>query len=158
MKLGRIVRATFVQRHVLREAAGAAEWISPKHKQKKPKTGDPHPKGGVYTYRTTVQGVREALAFLINKDVRIGRVIKLGCRDPGQMWLVEVSKPGANSLTKKKPDDPEDSTYFYDPNQGVPSAIIVYHLGDQLTWTGDVYDSFEAALVEHSSGIKAVAP
>jgi hypothetical protein len=132
MKLGTIVRAAFVERHLLREAA------------------DPHPKGGVYTYRTTVQGVREALVFLLNKDVRLGRVVKLGLRDPGQMWLVEVYKRGSNSLEKQKPEDPEDSTYFYDPNQGVPSAIIVYHHGDQLTWTGDVYESFEAALAEHS--------
>ena len=48
-----------------------------------------------------------------------------------------------------------DSTYFYDPNQGVPNAILVYHEGDQLTWTGEVYDSFEAALIEHA-GMKLV--
>lgn len=150
MKLGTIVRAAFVERHLIREAAGAADWIAPKHRKKRPQTGDPHPKGGVYTYRTTVQGIREALAFLLNKDVRLGRVVKLGLRDPGQMWLVEVYKRGSNSLEKQKPDDPEDSTYFYDPNQGVPGAILVYHEGDQLTWTGDVFDSFEAALAEHA--------
>lgn len=155
MKLGTIVRASFVERNFVREAATASDWIAPKHRKKKPQTGDPHPKGGVYTYRTTVQGVREALKSLLNKDVRIGRVVKLGLRDPGQMWLVEVYKPGSNSLEKKKPDDPEDSTYFYNPNQGVPSAIVIYHLGDQLTWTGDVYDSFEEALAAHA-GVQLV--
>jgi len=155
MKLGTIVRASFVERHVMREAASAATWIAPKHRKKKPQTGDPHPTGGVYTYRTSVQGVREALKSLLNEDVRLGRVVKLGLRDPGQMWLVEVYKPGSNSLEKKKPEDPEDSTYFYDPNQGVPEAIIVYHEGDQLTWTGDVFESFEAGLAEHA-GVRLV--
>lgn len=153
MKLTRIVRAAFVERNLLRQAQGAASWIAPKHRDKKKKrsqTGDPHPKGGVYTYRTSVQGVREALKFLLNEDVRLGRCVKIGIRDPGQMWLVEVYKPGSNSLTKKNPGDPEDSTYFYDPNQGVPEAIVIYHEGDQLTWTGDSFDSFESGLAEFS--------
>jgi len=150
MKLGTIVSAAFVERHLIRDAASDPDWISPKHKQKRPQTGDPHPDGGVYTYRTTVQGVREALAFLLNEGVRLGRMVKLGIRDPGQRWLVEVYKPGSNSLEKQKPDDPTDSTYFYDQNPGVPGAIMVYHQGDQLTWTGDTYESFEAALAAHA--------
>jgi len=147
MKLATIVCASFVEDHILRQAE--TDWVAQKHKRKVPHTGDPHPKGGVYLYRSTVQGVREALKFLLNEDVMLGRVVKIGIPDPGQSWLVEVYKPGSNSLAKSKPNDPDDNTYFYAP-QGLPQAIVVYQEGDQLSWTGDVYENFETAIVEQA--------
>jgi len=149
MKLHQIVRVARAQSFVLRqgatEAPKASDWIANKNKKEPPKTGDPHPKGGVILYRNSVQGVREALPFLVNEGIRIGRVIKLGKPDPGQKYLVEVYKPGSNSMIQEESGD-----WVLKPNQGTPGAIVVHVEGDQMTWTGDVFATFDEALFASS--------
>jgi hypothetical protein len=144
MKLHKIVRLARTRSFVLRQGAtepAKTDWVSTKNKKEAPKTGDPHSGGGVVLYRNSIEGVREALPFLINEGVRIGRVIKLGKPDPGQKYLVEVYKPGSNSMIQEEGGD-----WVLKPNQGKPGAIIVYVEEDQMTWTGDSFASFDEAL------------
>jgi len=149
MKLHQIVRVSRAKTHFLRQGAvetpKPSDWIANKQKKEPPKTGDPHPKGGVILYRNSVAGVRQALPFLVNEGVRIGRVMKLGKPDPGQKYLVEVYKPGSNSMVQEDGGD-----WVLKPNQGVPGALVVYVDGDQLTWTGETYGSFDEALFASS--------
>ena len=141
MRLKNLVRVANVHDHLLRQA----DWVAPKNKRKRPDTGDPHPQGGVYIYRISLQGVRDALPFLVNEGVRIGRVKKLGLPSPGQLWVVEVYKPGAHSPARQ-----EDGSWQLNPDLGADTqALVVHTQEDQLTWTGDVYDSFEEALTSH---------
>ena len=97
--------------------------------------------------RSSVQGVREALPYLLNEGVRLGRMVKIGVKEPGQLWLVEVYKVGANSPNKTNKDE-----WVLDNESGAPGALIVNHVDDQLTWTGEVFDSFEEALYQRSGG------
>lgn len=145
LSLGRFVRTARAFTFVRQAAPNAGDWVASKHKRKHPRTGDPHPSGGVYIFRKSVQGVREALPSLLNEGVRIGRVMKAGRPDPGQVWIVEVYKPGVNTMARE-----DEGKWTLDTSGERPQALSVHTLEDQLTWTGDVYPSWDDALVAYS--------
>jgi hypothetical protein len=143
MDIYRKIRQAQAEEVLIRQAQEAkpTDWVPAKHKREAPQTGDPHPQGGVYIRRNSVQGLLDALPYLLNDGIRLGRIKKLGRPDPGQKWAVEVYKPGTNSPTQG-----DDGEWTYNPQGGVPGAIIVHVEGDQLTWTGDAFSSFDEAL------------
>jgi hypothetical protein len=148
MRLQDFIRTSRASTHLVRQAEFKPEdFIPSKNKREIPKTGDPHPKGGVYLYRVSLQAVREALPFLLNEGVRVGRVMKVGIPNPGQKWIVEVSKPGTNSMTQN-----DKGEWTLNPYGGVPGALVVYTEGDQIVWTGESYDCWDHALLAYSQG------
>jgi hypothetical protein len=148
VRLQEFIRSARVSTYLVRSAEFKAEDFVPnKHKKEVPKPGDPHPKGGVYVYRVSLQAVREALPSLLNEGVRIGRVMKVGAPNPGQKWVVEVSKPGTNSMTQN-----DKGEWILNPYGGVPGALVVYTEKDQLVWTGEAYDCWDHALLAYSQG------